>query len=477
MLAVLCLPYADASELCTDRSPAAVARALGIDLDRKAPRRTGKPNVLIIFVDDMGYADLSIYGGKTPTPNIDKLALSGTRFTAGYAASPICSPSRAGLMTGRQPDTLGYPSNFYHTVSGLPLSAKTIADYFNESGYATGFVGKWHLGNSAKYAPENRGFDEYFTFHCHGHHNVDGRHCFGGYYFEKYKEFIRHNVGQNMLERMKGCKSDEKYLTDVEGLEATSFILRHKDEPFLLYLATNAVHSPIEGKKVETDNSSAYSPTGRDWHYSQMLRHLDEAVGHVMATLNLTGLAENTLVWFFSDNGGDLFWEADNGVLRGGKGMVYEGGIRVPFMVRWSGTIPRATRKWPISTLDVLPTSLAAAGIYPGNVSSLSGTNMLPYLGNQGAQPPPSVLVRDLVWSMGGGRKDDFTKAIALRRGDWKLVIEANNKLFTYGAQLYNLKHDLSEQNNLADQKPEIMQAMRETIIKWNNALPDNRWE
>ena len=159
---------APASEICTDRSPAAVAKILDIDPRQKTKHRTDRPNIVIIMVDDMGYADAGIYGGEVPTPNIDRIATNGARFTAGYSASSICSPSRAGLMTGRQPNTIGYARNLIGKQNhqyGLPLSEKTIADHFKEAGYITGFVGKWHLGGTEEYAPYNRGFDESFESH------------------------------------------------------------------------------------------------------------------------------------------------------------------------------------------------------------------------------------------------------------------------------------------------------------------------
>ncbi len=465
-----------ATTICTDRSPAAVANTLGIDLSadpkRKPRPRNDKPNVVIIIVDDLGYAGTSVYGGTgtVPTPNIDGIAAEGVKFTDGYAAAPVCSPSRAGLMTGRQPDTLGYANNLinasYHQY-GLPLSAKTMADYFKEIGYITGMVGKWHLGDAEEYIPDKRGFDEY---------------AFGRLLFIPYwgRYSIQHNLDQSILDYMESCKDEDKHLTDIQSLEATSFILRHRDKPFLLYFSTDAVHSPYLPKP---ENLMAHLAYWRhpgyvrhafNWEklaYLRMLMHLDEAIGRVLDTIDLLGLSENTLVWFFSDNGGPKE-TASNGELRSAKGALYEGGIRVPFLVRWPGTIPTVVHEWPITTLDVLPTSLAAAGFDSQNSSlsdmDLSGMNMLPYLQNKDQHPP----VRNLYWNREFKRKRKLLGQAALRRGDWKLITRYRHSAI-YKTELYNLKQDISEQQDLSLEEPEILTRLFKQTEAWVNALPE----
>ena len=472
---------APASEICTDRSPAAVAKILDIDPRQKTKHRTDRPNIVIIMVDDMGYADAGIYGGEVPTPNIDRIATNGVRFTAGYAASPICSPSRAGLMTGRQPNTIGYARNLITREEnfhyGLALSEKTIADHFKEAGYITGFVGKWHLGGGEGYAPYDRGFDESFE----PQKGAGG----GGYYFEDYQKKIEHNLDHDLLSRMKSCKNDDKYLTDIVGLEATSFILRHRNEPFLLFLSPTAVHWPWEARKEGLMARLAYfrhpgyaryaypsTPNNKKRAYLRMLMQLDEAIGHVLDAIDVLGLSENTLVWFFSDNGGTEL--SDNGILRGRKGRVFEGGIRVPFMVRWPGTIPAAVHDWPVTTLDVLPTSLAASGIHPEKQPPpLSGMNILPYLKKESSRPA----VRDLYWRQSNKGKHKHFAMNSIRRGDWKLIIHTKHSVaYQSQSKLYNLEQDISEQKNLAATEPEKLRSLQQALTAWTDTLPAASW-
>ena len=476
---ILLLSYTNAfaSTICTDRSPASVAKTLGVDLKQRPQRRTDKPNVVIIIVDDMGYGDLGTYGGDDITPNMDNIAAGGVKFTSGYAASSICSPSRAGLMTGKQPNTLGYARNIigdqYHHTVGLPLSEKTIADYFKKAGYVTGMIGKWHLGGTEGYLPHDRGFDEYLRrLYVPGSTEA--------YYMKRpFKKSVAHNIDQSLLSHMESCTDDEKYLTDLQSLEATSFILRHKDEPFLLYFSTDAVHVPVQPRKESLMSRLAYYRypdyarhvfDRKKRQYLRMLMQLDEAVGHVLGTIDSLGLSEDTMIWFFSDNGGSRL-HANNGNLRGGKGAFYEGGLRVPFMVRWPGTIPPAIYDWPITMLDVLPTSLAAIGAYPENNSfSLSGRNVLSHI-IQKSTPP----VHDLYWRV-QHKGDHINKdSVAVRRNDWKLIVHSNRSI-PWKSELYNLRQDLSEKNNLIEKEPEIFQSLKKKMTAWTATLPEALW-
>ena len=425
--------YAAAESLCTDRSPAAIARALDVSLDASSRSRVDKPNVIVILADDMGYSDLASYGGDVPTPNIDRIGDEGIRFTRGYTASPVCSPSRAGLMTGKFPPAIGHTRNAItsaywhkHPKNGLPIAEKTMANYFKKLGYVTGIIGKWHLGGSKKYFPQDRGFDEYFY--------RDHFESLNSYYYPQYMHNLRRNSKQPLILKHlneMACDNDAKYLTHVQGLEAAGFILRHRDKPFFLYFSTAAMHSPYQAKKEGWADYLSYY-----WRYPGYFRHLlnpekrikirmlmqlDEAVGYVLDVIDALGLAENTLVWFLSDNGaprlkmsGSL---SSSPPLRGHKGSLLEGGIRVPFMVRWPNVLPQATIEWPVIATDILPTSLAAADShYAENPPPMDGMNILPNLKAQ--RPPP---VRDFYWAQGTFHSQGEARAMIMR-GQWKLI-------------------------------------------------------
>ena len=269
----------------------------------------------------------------------------------------------------------------------------------------------------------------------------------------------------------------------MEGLEATSFILRHRNEPFLLFLSPNAIHLPLRARKERLISRLAYyrHPGYARYAYPstlnsnkrtflRMLMQLDEAIGHVLDAIDVLSLSENTLVWFFSDNGGHLL--SDNGILRGYKGSVFEGGIRVPFMVRWPGTIPAAVHDWPVTTLDVLPTSLAASGIHPEKQPPpLSGMNILPYLKKESSRPP----VRDLYWRNQAKHKRKHFASNAIRRGDWKLIIHTQHSV-AYQSNLYNLEQDISEQKDLLQQEPEKLRSLQQALTAWTDTLPAASW-
>ncbi len=472
LLTALSLSCGDVSalEICTDHSPAAVANVLRINIEEKPRHRNDRPNIVVILVDDMGHGDLSIYAGDIPTPNIDRLAEEGARFTDGYSASPLCSPSRGGLMTGKQPASIKHFYNFVDQFKhGLSLAEKTMADYFKEIGYVTGIVGKWHLGSSDKHTPDNRGFDEYFyDRHQNVHHNVHhipGK--FHHYQSESYVSRFEHNLNPSILSIMGPCDRENKYLTDMEGLEASAFILRNRNRPFFLYLSTAAPHAPHYPRQESLmKRLSYYRIPGYarkifdrpQRQYYRMLIQLDEAIGRVVETIDQSGLSENTLIWFLSDNGGwtwgDNLAASDSGALKGKKGTLYEGGIRVPFIARWTGVIPPAIHEWPIISLDILPTSLAAAKGSPeiSEFSHLHGVNMLPYLREK--SPPPD---RDLYWRIRytPDRSRSITKPdniymtrSAIRSGQWKLISHTiQGKALKH--ELYDLQNDIAERNNL----------------------------
>ena len=316
--------------------------------------QTKPPNIVVIVGDDMGYADIGVHGAKDiPTPNIDALAASGIRFTDGYVSGPYCGPTRAGLMTGRYPQRFGQEFNIgmvaAHTDVGLPLSERTMADHLKAAGYRTALIGKWHLGHASRFFPTERGFDEFFGF-------LAGAHSYLGVGAE----------GNPIYDGNERATSIT-YLTDTLTERAVEFITRNKARPFFLYLAFNAVHTPMQA----TDKYLArftQIPNELRRTYAAMMSAMDDGIGKTLAALRQQGLEENTLIFFFSDNGGPITQGgpngSSNGSLRGQKATTWEGGIRVPFIISWKGRIPAGkVDPRPVIQLDVLPTALAAAGV------------------------------------------------------------------------------------------------------------------
>ena len=357
------------------------------------PVEAKKPNILLIVGDDMGFGDVGIHGCKDiPTPHIDALASVGARFTNGYVSGPYCSPTRAGLLTGRYQTRFGHEFNPEGAGQGLPLTETTIADRLRATGYVTGLVGKWHLGAQDAMHPQKRGFGEFFGF-LGGAHN----------YFQ--------SAGV-----MRGTEPIAKldYATDAFAREASDFIVRHKGEPWFLYLAFNAVHTPMNATDERLAKfTSIANPTRRN--YAAMMLALDEAVGKVRKTVADVGREQDTLVFFISDNGGPTMPGTTangsrNTPLRGSKRTTLEGGIRVPFVVAWPGQLKPAIYEQPAIQLDLNATALAAAGVAVKPEWKLDGTNLLPYLrGEKQGAPHES-----LYWRMG--------KQMAIRSGDYKLV-------------------------------------------------------
>jgi arylsulfatase A-like enzyme len=340
-----------------------------------------KPNVILIVGDDMGYADVGFHGCKEiPTPHLDALAKSGVRFTNGYVSGPYCSPTRAGLLTGRYQTRFGHefnPGGVQATKAGLPLTESTIADRMKAAGYRTALIGKWHLGTDERH-PQKRGFDDFFGF-------LGGAHDY----------FKPEGV-------LRGSEpADEKaYLTDALGREAVSFIDKNKDKPFFLYLAFNAVHTPMQADDPRLKKFAAIKDKQRQT-YAAMMSALDDAVGIVVKKLADEKLTENTLVAFISDNGGPTMQGTTinasiNTPLRGSKRTTLEGGIRVPFVVSWPGKVQQGTTDdRPVIQLDLHVTALAAAGVAPKAEWHVEGVDLLPYLsGKEKGQPHAALYWR-----------------------------------------------------------------------------------
>ncbi len=427
-----------------------------------------KPNIIVILADDLGYADLGCQGSaEVKSPQIDSIAANGVRLTAGYVTAPQCCPSRAGLMTGRYQNRLGFEAN-WATASGregLPLGEATMADRLKAAGYVTGMIGKWHLGDSEPMRPYNRGFTE-TLWHPNG----------GVLFPDKKTGFIR-----NLYRGPKPVQVAE-YSTDAFGREAASFIERHRREPFFLYLAFVAPHWPMEAKPEHL----AQFAHVRDLHrrtFLAMMASLDENVGRVLTKLRETKLEENTLVFFLSDNGGPTGFKprtrpdapfefgqntSRNDPCRGVKGDLLEGGIRVPFLVQWKGRIPAGkTFDQPVISLDILPTALAAAGVEPRPEWKLEGTNLLPFLTGEKEGSPHDTLY----WRFRFPPSQPARHRWAIRQGDWKLVKNDVEPL-----ALYNLAVDIGEKKNLAAEQPDRVRAMEATWKKWNAELKEPLW-
>jgi arylsulfatase A-like enzyme len=407
-----------------------------------------KPNIIIILADDMGYADVGFHGCKDiPTPNLDALAKRGVRFTSGYVSGPYCSPTRAGLLTGRYQNRFGHEFNPTDPKSGLPLSEITLAQRLRDLGYVTGLIGKWHLGETAQMHPTARGFQEYFGFLGGAHTYFPGK--------GKGKGIYR---GTTIVE-------EKEYLTDAFAREAVGFIDKHAKDPFLLYLAFNAVHTPMDATDKYLRPFAKIEDKQRRT-YAAMLMAMDEAVGRVMAKLREKGLEEDTLIFFFSDNGGPTMAGttingARNHPLRGSKRQLLEGGVRVPFVIAWKGRLPAGKDcDDPIISLDVFPTALAAAGkeVLPKEWK-IDGVNLLPYLDAKVKGPPHE----HLFWRFG----DHY----AVRKGDWKLV-----RYDATGTKLYNLKDDIGESKDLFAKEPKVVRELQSAWERWNAELAPPLW-
>jgi arylsulfatase A-like enzyme len=420
--------------------------ALGVQLNSSSSAATAtRPNILFIVGDDMGHADVGFHGCKDiPTPNLDALAASGVRFTSGYVSGPYCSPTRAGLLTGRYQQRFGHEFNPGGANNGLPVTETTIADRLKAAGYVTGLVGKWHLGSQEAMQPLKRGFDEFFGF-------LAGSHS----YFQS----------DGILRGTEPVKELD-YTTDAFGREAVAFIEKHQARPWFLYLAFNAVHTPMHA----TDDRLAKFPNVADKQrrtYDAMMLAMDEAIGKVRKKLADLGLEQNTLVTFISDNGGPTMPGVTvngsrNDPFRGSKRTTLEGGVRVPFLVSWPGHLKPGVFASPAIQLDLHATALAAAGIAVKPEWKLDGVNLLPFLRGENPGAPHEALF----WRLG--------EQMAIRLGEYKLVrYDVNADTQTGGrgqgvtaVKLYHLGRDVHEDKDLAAAQPD---KVRELLAKWDD--------
>ena len=448
-----------------------------------------QPNVVVLFADDLGYGELSCQGNpEIPTPHIDSIAKNGVRFTSGYVAGPNCSPSRAGLLTGRTPTRFGYEFNPTGALNeepgfGLPSNEITIAEALHDAGYTTGLIGKWHQGGTAKYHPFRHGFDEFFGFTHEGHYfvpppykgvttllrrktlpgGIEGRWI--GKKNLHYHTWPRDEPdydANNPIIRSGQPVVETEYLTDALTREAVDFIDRHDDKPFFLYLAYNAVHSPLQGADAYMKKFAHIEDIHRRI-FAAMLANMDDSVGAVLKQLRKSGLEENTMVFFLSDNGGPTKeLTSSNLPLRGSKGQMYEGAIRVPFMMQWNGRIPAGqVYDKPVSSYDIFGTAAAncAGATKPKQVE---GVDLIPFLTGQNDGTPHE----SLFWRQGG--------KTALRHGDWKLV--RMGKRLTAGKakwELYDLSKDIAETNNLAAAHPDRLAELIKIWEKLNGEMSE----
>ena len=399
-----------------------------------------KPNVLIFLSDDVGWAEYGFQGSKDiPTPNIDSIAKNGVRFTQGYVAATYCSPSRAGLMTGRYPTRFGHEFNSVAAQAGLSLEETTIADRFHDLGYATCAVGKWHLGGKPEYQPTKRGFDEFFgtlanTPFFHPTQFVDSR----------------------VSSEVKKIEDPDFYTTDKYAERAVDWLGKQKkDQPWLLYVPFNAQHAPLQAPEKYLDRFKNITAEKRQL-FAAMMSAMDDAVGKILGKVREMGEEEDTLVFFLSDNGGPTRQTTSNNLpLRGFKMTTWEGGTRIPFSFQWKGKIPAGkTYENPIIQLDILPTALAAAGVEADPAWKLDGVNLLPYLTGKNSDLPHKTLY----WRYG----DQW----AVRDGDWKLV--AGNGGDLTNGELYNLTDDKAESKNLAADNADKVRELKTLYAAWN---------
>ncbi|MEI8211233.1 MAG: sulfatase-like hydrolase/transferase [Planctomycetota bacterium] len=421
-----------------------------------------KPNIIIFLADDLGYADIGVNGCKDiPTPNIDSIAINGIRFTDGYATHCVCSPSRAGLMSGMYPHRFGFehnsgPERFADPNFGQPREIPTLAEKLKGAGYATGMVGKWHIGFKEGLRPHERGFDYHYGFLSGAHTYLAGR------------------QDNDPIVRNGEPVKTTKYLTDVFADEAVGFVDRSKDKPFFLYFAFNAVHSPMDANPYSERLTGI--PDRKRRTYGGMLSGLDHAVGRVLDKVRETGEEDNTLIFFYSDNGGPTTQTTSrNDPLRGYKGQFFEGGIRVPFLMQWKAKLTPATvYREMVMGFDCHATALAAAGIESGigiqpvegsrqagslSHGTLDGVNLIPFItGTQSGVPH-----EQLFWRAG--------QQHAARLGDWKLV---NTR--TEPPMLFNLKEDISESKNLASVQPDKLGELQFAFAEWEKVTQPAQW-
>jgi arylsulfatase A-like enzyme len=412
-----------------------------------AQQQARRPNVVLIITDDVGYGDFGAYGSPdVKTPNIDRLARQGVKLTDFYANASNCSPTRAGLISGRyqQRFAIEWPlggDRSTDSVKGLPVTATSLPHLLASAGYATGLIGKWHLGYAPQFSPKAHGFDYFFGFKS------------------GFTDYYQHTDGAGRADLFENEEhvSVPGYMTDLITQRSIAFMARNKDRPFFIDVAYNAAHWPYQvpdSPSVAPDHGRHVTPfdsvTSTRAQYVKIVERADRGVGDILHALDSLGLARNTIVIFTNDNGGE--WLSRNHPLFHNKSSLWEGGIRVPAIVRWPGHIPPNTLSPQVAmTMDLSASILAAAGAKPPSEPLLDGLNIFPIL-----EHTAPVVERTLFWRVMVARQQ-----FAVRSGDYKLLID-NGRPF-----LFNVRTDLGERNNLIGQHPEIARRLRPLIDKW----------
>ena len=417
------------------------------------------PNVIVIISDDQGYADVGFHGSNEIfTPNIDRIAKNGVVFSEGYVSYAVCSPSRAGLITGRYQNRFGYSRNILlapnDSLMGLPLSEQTLPDVLNNVDYKTKAIGKWHLGAHKSLVPEKRGFDEFFGFLIGGHRYfpedltlndlTEARRQMDGYITKIYDNGKRINT--------------KKYLTEELSDNAVKFIEDNSDNPFFLYLSYNAPHTPLQATTKDLERNKHIDIKKRQT-YAAMVSSMDDGIGLILDKLEQKNIFENTIVFFFSDNGGVEWYNfSDNGPLRGIKGDFFEGGIRVPFAMQWPNKIkPGTIYDKPIIALDIFATVASAAKAEKYIKNEIDGVNLIPYLsGNKSGFPHEY-----LYWK-------NPDKDIDVIRDDRYKYLRIKNDEY-----IFDLKNDLSEESNIIDLSKPIYDRLKSQFKLWEKEMID----
>jgi arylsulfatase A-like enzyme len=462
-----------------------------------------RPNIVLILADDLGKTDISLYGGQhQQTPHIDAIGKQGVTFTEGYITSPICSPSRAGMLTGRYQQRFGYEyqphdryprnaieyfvyQNFMDSrdwnltqdktfpdfeailQQGLPMQEFTLAELLQQQGYATGIIGKWHLGVEEHCQPNKRGFDyQYGFYEAYSLYQPDTERA--DIVNQRHDDFSDAHIwkgarkGNCALRCNHVVVEDSVYLTQKLADEASAFIRQHQREPFFLYVPFSAPHTPFQALRKYYDQFPHVQDRNKRVYYA-MIAALDDAVGQIMQTLRDAGLEDNTMVWFLSDNGGATYTRAtDNYPLKGGKFTNFEGGLNVPFMLQWKGKIAAGTQyREPVVSMDIFQTTVEMAGVALPQDRKYDGVNLMPYLRGDTVNHPHKALF----W------RSNYTWAV--RQGPWKLIVDQLSGHHV----LYNLDQDKVEQHNLYAQSPDIVHMLEAAYGDWESTVIPPLWQ
>ncbi|MCF0072869.1 sulfatase-like hydrolase/transferase [Dyadobacter sp. CY261] len=460
-----------------------------------------RPNIIVLVADDLGKTDLPIYGNQiVDAPNITALSQEGALFNEAYVTAPICSPSRAGLLTGRYQQRFGYelqPVNRYRSnrfikwaannlidlqelefidydevpsekaiaQQGLPVQEITIADLLKKNGYQTGIVGKWHQGFSEQFLPLRRGFDYHYGFYEAYSYFDDSTKTINVHHPGVMDSHIWETGTTGAAAKRRNDKIIEvkEFYTDALAKEAVQYIEQNKDKPFFLYVPFNAPHTPFQAYQKDVDHyrSKGVNDLNKAVYYS-LITGLDKAIGEINDKVKALNLEENTLIFFLSDNGGATYTHAtDNAPLRGGKMSLYEGGVNVPFVLKWKGKVkPASVVETPVSSLDIFATAAAVSASELPKDRRYDGVDLVSYLNTDGGPAPHSALC----WRSGGNK--------AIRKGDWKLVINQTDKI----TALFNLKNDKAELHNLAAANAAKVGELKKDLSDWESGLIKPLW-